>query len=134
MRTDVTFELTNSGEANETKTVGEKEVGRDVDNNASIPVVPVFKGKPDKGGRKDDRNLWSVKPLDYPGSSGSNPGASGNNYGSNQGYQPDRSRGNENDDRWKQGPQYAIWTTERYHGKQHNPTVYHHRGESYSRN
>lgn len=119
VRTDVTFEIT-SGEVNDTKTVDEKEIGKD-DDNASIPIVPVFKGKPDSGGNKD---FWSVKPLDNPTPPLGVPiyqqpatNDDRNRYGGNGG----------SDDRWKQFPQYAIWTTERYNRK-HDQPVYHHRG------
>lgn len=66
VRTDVTFEIT-SGETNDTKTV---EIGKD-DDNASIPVVPVFKGTPDRGGSSNGKNtdssyneILSVLPLE----------------------------------------------------------------------
>lgn len=124
MRTDVTFEIT-SGETNETKTVGEKEIGKD-DDNASIPVVPVFKGKPDRGGNRGggSNDMWSVKPLDHSSATG------GINYNlnSNQHHRnsnDDRNRYDASDDKWRQVPQYAIWTTERYNN--HEP-VYIRRG------
>lgn len=110
VRTDVTFEIT-SGETNDTKTVDEKEIGKD-DDNASIPVVPVFKGKPDRGegGNKGGSN-WSVKPLDHPSATG----GLGYNYNRqpNRNSQEDRNQ-YASDESWRQVPQYAIWTTERY--------------------
>lgn len=108
VRTDVTFEIT-SGETNDTKTVDEKEVGKD-DDNASIPGVPVFKGKPDRGGNRGASNdMWSVKPLDNP----SVPGGSSYNQ-NNRNTNNDRNRYDASDESWNQVPQYAIWTTERY--------------------
>lgn len=139
VRTDVTFELT-SGETNDTKSFDEKEIGKGED--ASIPLVPVFKGKPDKGGNND---LWSVRPLENP-----NPSSGGSifhqandrqggpifhqtndrpgGYDSNRpgGYDGSRQGGSD-DESWKQYPQYAIWTTERYNRK-HDQPVYHQRG------
>lgn len=102
---------------NDTKSVTEKEVGKD-DDNASIPLVPVFKGKPDRGGNRD---LWSVRPLDNPTPPLARPA-----------YRPvitdDRNRFG-GDDKWNQVPIYEIWTTERYNRK-HDQPVYHHRGEN----
>lgn len=129
VRTDVTFEIT-SGETNDTKTVDEKEIGKD-DDNASIPIVPVFKGKPDRGGTKDPKkspnfnDVWSVKPLHDPA----------------QPIEPNyhhfydvRNRYGGGDNGWQpppqSRPQYEIWTTERYNNrKQHDQPVYHHRGK-----
>lgn len=130
VRTDVTFEIT-SGESNDTKTVDEKEIGKD-DDNASIPLVPVFKGTPQRGiikGPTKDPNfndIWSVKPLDNPSPPRENPSASrGPIFHKTD---DERGRYGGGDDSWRQYPQYAIWTTERYNRKQHNPPVYHHRG------
>lgn len=119
MRTDVTFEITSGETQNDTKTVDEKEIGKE-DDNASIPIVPVFKGKPDRNGNRPavkDPNLndiWRVKPLEYPTGGGSGYNRNDNGFGA----------GNNN---WKEFPQYAIWTTERYNRRQEQP-VYHHRG------
>ena len=124
MRTDVTFEIT-SGETNDTKTIDEKEIGKD-DDNASIPLVPVFKGKPDRGsnrvGSKEPKmdsnfnDVWSVRPLDNPalplGPNYPNPYDFNNRYGGVG----------------EPSPQYEIWTTERYHNRKQNQPVYHHRG------
>lgn len=124
VRTDVTFEIT-SGE-NETKTVEEKEIGKD-DDNASIPIVPVYKGTPDrgskKGGAKDPNfnDIWSVKPLENP----SPPGIP-----THHSPYDDRNRYGGDENSWKQFPQYAIWTTERYNRK-HDQPVYHHRGKMF---
>lgn len=122
VRTDVTFEITSS--ENDTKTVDEKEIGKD-DDNASIPIVPVYKGTPDRGstrgGAKDPNfnDIWSVKPLENPSPpnvpSYRNPYEEGSLYGGG-------------DINWKQYPQYAIWTTERYNRK-HDQPVYHHHGK-----
>lgn len=127
VRTDVTFEIT-SGETNDTKTIDEKEIGND--DNASIPIVPVFKGKPDRGSNRVGSNdpkrnpgfndVWSVKPLDNPNApNGPNFHTSfdiGNRYGG----------GN---DGWQGQPQYEIWTTERYNHRKYDqpqpPPVYH---------
>lgn len=101
---------------NDTKAVTEKEIGKD-DDNASIPIVPVFKGKPDRGGNRD---LWSVRPLDNPTPPLARPV-----------FRPipdDRNRFG-GDDKWNQVPLYEIWTTERYNRK-HDQPVYHHRGEN----
>jgi hypothetical protein len=129
VRTDVTFEIT-SGETNDTKTIDEKEIGKD-DDNASIPVVPVFKGTPDRGGSsssgiKNDPNhneILSVIPLEDPAKPKPLPGPIFHNQ------QDDRNRyGGSGDDSW-QYPQYAIWTTERYNRRFHQlPPVFHHRG------
>lgn len=112
VRTDVTFEIT-SGETNDTKTVDEKEIGKD-DDNASIPVVPVFKGKPDRSNNKGgSRDMWSVKPLDHPSATG------GINYNqNNRNDNKDRNRYDASDESWRQVPQYAIWTTERYNKRE----------------
>jgi hypothetical protein len=114
----VTFEIT-SGETNDTKTVDEKETGKDKkeDDNANDDNVIFFKGKPDRGGNDPatknpyDNELWSVKPLEYP----NHPGKDDKNAGDNS---------------WNQVPQYAIWTTERYNLRnRHDQPVYHHRGQ-----
>lgn len=119
VRTDVTFEIT-SGETNDTKTVDEKETGKDEkeDDNESTPNVIFFKGKPDRGSKEPatknpyDNELWSVKPLEYP-----------NNPSKDDRINVDNS--------WNQVPQYAIWTTERYNQRnRHDQPVYHHRGQS----
>lgn len=119
----MTFEIT-SGETNDTtKTVDEKEIGKD-DDNASIPIVPVFKGTPDRGskeGRTKDPNLndiWSVIPLENP-----SPTRGPIFHKSDD----ERNRYGGADEAWKQIPQYAIWTTERYN-RRHDQPVYHHRG------
>lgn len=132
----MTFEIT-SGETNDTRTV---EIGKD-DDNASIPIVPVFKGKPERGSTRDGskdpnfNDIWSVRPLDHPGSSvgGPSPGPIYHNNNDDRDRERDRDRnrygGGSGDDSWKQFPQYAIWTTERYNRKQqHDQPVYHHRG------
>jgi hypothetical protein len=114
VRTDVTFEIT-SGETNDTKTVDEKETGKEGkdEDNEDNPNVIFFKGKPDRGSSNkntNDNELWSVKPLEYP----NNPG---------------KDDKNAVDNNWNQVPQYAIWTTERYnHRNRHDQPVYHHRG------
>lgn len=130
VRTDVTFEIT-SGETNDTKTVDEKEIGK-VDDNASIPVVPVFKGKPDRGSNRvgsenPNRNpnfndVWSVKPLENPA-----PPPQPNYHNS---YDV-RNRYGGGNNGWQPSPQYEIWTTERYNNRKHDQPVYHHRGEKY---
>jgi hypothetical protein len=126
----VTFEIT-SGETNDTKTVDEKEIGKD-DDNASIPVVPVFKGTPDRGGsnkgnKKDPINndIWSVIPLENPPSppSHSHRGPIFHNTHDDRNF-----HGGRVDDQWRQYPQYAIWTTERYNRRFDDRPVYHHRG------
>lgn len=131
MRTDVTFEIT-STESNDTKTIDEKEIGKD-DDNASIPLVPVFKGKPDRGGNKlgakdpkTDKNfhdIWSVRPLDNPF-----PPVGQNFYHSYD----DRNRQGINSG-WQPSPQYEIWTTERNNHRKHDIPVYHHQGETFIR-
>lgn len=120
---------------NDTKTVDEKEIGKD-DDNASIPVVPVFKGTADRGGSNNGNNkdssyneILSVIPLENPAASQQPPARGpifhnthddGNRYG-----------GGSSDDSWKI-PQYAIWTTERYNRRfDHHPPVFHHRGMFY---
>jgi hypothetical protein len=111
VRTDVTFELSSGEEKNETKSGGNKS---DAEDNASIPVVPVFKGKPERGGGNNrgtakDPNfneLWSVKPLDNP-TPGQNSPSRGNGYLPRD--DPNRRRYDED------YPQYIIWTTERNH-------------------
>lgn len=126
VRTDVTFEIT-SAESNDTKIFDEKEIGK-VDDNASIPIVPVFKGT-NRGSTKDEskdpnlNDIWSVKPLDNP-----TPGHTAFHH-SNNPYD-DRNRYGVADQNGNAYPQFAIWTTERYNRKhnQHQP-VYHHRGE-----
>lgn len=117
----MTFEIT-SGESNDTRTVDEKEIGKD-DDNASIPLVPIFKGKPDRGnngGAKDPNfnDIWSVKPLEYPLPS-QRP-----IY-----HQTDdeRNRFGGGGEGWKQFPQFAIWTTERNNQRPDQP-VHFHRG------
>lgn len=128
MRTDVTFEIT-SGETNDTKTV---EIGKD-DDNASIPVVPVFKGTPDRGGSNNGKNtessyneILSVLPLEstsappvnifnHPSRAPIHP--SYPNPQQHHGY-PNRFGGGEIVDDRSDGwnvlyPQYEIWTTER---------------------
>jgi len=135
VRTDVTFEIT-SGETNDTKTVDEKEIGKD-DDNASIPIVPVFKGTPDRtgsggstgGGGKDPNfnDIWSVRPLDGPAATPSGPNFHRNNDDRNF-YGGGGAPGG-GDNSWnKQYPQFAIWTTERYNRRPDQP-VFHHRGE-----
>lgn len=115
VRTDVTFEITSGETQNDTKTVDEKEIGKE-DDNASIPIVPVFKGTPDRGSNRpvgkdpNFNDIWSVKPLDYPG---------GSNF-----QKKDEADRFDSGDNWKQ---YAIWTTERYN-RRHEQPVYHHRG------
>jgi hypothetical protein len=100
--------------------VDEKEIGKD-DDNASIHIVPVFKGTPDRGINtpilKDPNfnDIWSVIPLEYPSS------------GSNVHKKDDNNRLDAGGNNWKQFPQYAIWTTERYNTR-HDQPVYHHRG------
>lgn len=147
MRTDVTFEIT-SGETNDTKTV---EVGRDDDNNASlpIPIVPVFKGTPDRrGGSSNGKNtdpsyneILSVVPLE----STSAPPVNIFNHPSrvplhpsypqhtqHHGY-PNRYGGGDigadRSDGWNVlYPQYEIWTTERNSHRrfdQHPPGAFH---------
>ncbi|CAO1323113.1 unnamed protein product [Diamesa serratosioi] len=131
VRTDVTFEIS-SGEVNDTKVIDEKEIGKD-DDNASIPIVPVFKGTPDKtnnpaGNRNkpgsnpgfvtskesDFNDIWSVRPL--------SPGPI---------FHPTddehKRYGGVLDDNWSKVPQFGIWTTERYNRRFDQP-VYHHRG------
>lgn len=118
VRTDVTFEITSGETQNDTKTADEKEIGKD-DDNASIPIVPVFKGKPDRGSNKpavkdpNFNDIWSVKPLE--------------SGGSNFHKVEDKERFDGDDNNWKHFPQYAIWTTERYN-RRHDQPVYHHRG------
>lgn len=114
----MTFEITSGETTNDTKTVDEKEIGKD-DDNASIPIVPVFKGTPDRGSNKpvtkdpSFNDIWSVKPLEYP------------NYHRND----DKNAVDNNNNNWKQIPQYAIWTTERYNQRhRQDQPVYHHRG------
>lgn len=125
----MTFEIT-SGEANDNKTVDEKEIGKE-DDNASIPVVPVFKGTPDRGGINNghykgssDNEILSVVPLENPSQSLPPRGPIFHNT------QDDRHRygsGN-SDESWKQVPQYAIWTTERYNNRRYHPEpIFHHR-------
>jgi hypothetical protein len=58
--------------------------------------------------------IWKVKPLESGYSTG----------GSSYNKKEDGNRYNPGENDWKQLPQYAIWTTERYN---HQP-VYHHRG------
>lgn len=132
VRTDVTFEIT-SGETNDTKTIDEKEIGKE-DDNASIPVVPVFKGRPDRGGinngyykDSNDDDFLSVIPLENPsqplpprGPFFHNTQDGNHHYGSGAGGHSEES--------WKQIPQYAIWTTERYNNRRfHQEPVFHHR-------
>lgn len=107
VRTDVTFEIT-SGETNDTQTVDDRETSKN-DDNASIPVVPVFKGKPDQGNKKGSNDMWSVKPLDHPSATG----GINYNYNNKQNNNDDRNR-YASDENWRQVPQFAIWTTERY--------------------
>lgn len=134
MRTDVTFEIT-SGETNDTKTI---EIGKD-DDNASIPVVPVFKGTADRGGNSNDpsyNEILSVLPLE----STSAPPVNFHNqpsrvpfhpsYPNNQhvhhGY-PNRYGGGDSSDRsdgWNVlYPQYEIWTTERNSNRRYDQAV-----------
>lgn len=132
VRTDVTFEIS-SGEVNDTKVIDEKEIGKD-DDNASIPIVPVFKGTPDKtnnpiGNRNkpgsnpgfvtskesDFNDIWSVRPL--------SPGPI---------FHPtddEHKRYGGVDDNWSKVPQFGIWTTERYNRRFDQSPVYHHRGK-----
>lgn len=141
MRTDVTFEITSGESSNDTKTVDDKEIGKD-DDNASIPVVPVFKGTPDRGGSKaidsSDNEILSVLPLENPSNTPRVPiyqtphqthqhDGYMNRYGGNNG-------GETLDDGWKLFPQYEIWTTERNnHNDLHShrrfnqqpPAIYH---------
>lgn len=97
----------------------EKEIGKD-DDNASIPIVPVFKGKPDRGSNGKEPNvndIWSVIPLDPSPTRGPiyrKFDEEGNRYGGAG-------------DSWKQYPQYAIWTTER-NNRRHDQPIYHNRG------
>lgn len=134
VRTDVTFEIT-SGETNDTtKTVDEKEIGKE-DDNASIPVVPVFKGTADRGGSTKGNNtdsiyneILSVIPLENPASPAPSRGPIFHNT-----HDDDRNSfvgsGSGGDNAWKQFPQYAIWTTERYNNRRfEQPPVFHHRG------
>jgi hypothetical protein len=127
----VTFEIT-SGEVNETnKTI---EVGKDDENaSASIPVVPVFKGTPDRAGDNNGKNtdssyneILSVLPLEstsappvvnifnHPSRVPLHP--SYPQHAQHHGY-PNRYGGGEIGDRndgWNVlYPQYEIWTTER---------------------
>ncbi|KAG5674790.1 hypothetical protein PVAND_004738 [Polypedilum vanderplanki] len=112
VRTDVTFEIT-SGETNDTKTVDEKEIGKE-DDNASIPVVPVFKGTSDRR----ENPASSAPPVRRPV------------FTDNRNFYGNADR--ENEHGWKQSiPQYAIWTTERYNRRfDQPPPVFHHRGSS----
>lgn len=119
----MTFEIT-SGETNETKTVDEKEIGKD-DDNASIPLVPVLKGKSDRGrsgGRDKDpsfNDTWSVKSLDNP-----LPSRGPIFYKTN-----DERRGfGSGDVGWKPLPKFAIWTTERNNRRPDQPVYHHHQG------
>lgn len=119
----VTVEIA-SAETNDTKTVDDKETEKD-DDNASIPIVPVFKGTPDRGsknGAPNDPNLndiWSVIPLDNP-----TPPRRPVYHKTDD----DINRYGGDDGNWKQYPPYAIWTTERYNHR-HDQPVYHNRGE-----
>lgn len=128
VRTDVTFEIT-SGETNDTKSVDVKEIGKD-DDNASIPIVPVFKGTPDRGsnnGAAKSPNLndiWMVIPLDNP---------SPQRRPISPKSEDDVYRTGGFDEGWKQFPPYSIWTTERYN-RRHDEPVYHHRGCSFAQN
>lgn len=142
----------------------EKEIGKD-DDNASIPIVPVFKGKPDRGSRtggSKDNDIWSVKPLENPSPPTrphfQNPYDDRNRYGGGgdrnryggvddrnlnlggddqnryggaddrYGGAGDRNRYGGVDETFKQTPQFAIWTTERYNLRKQDQPVYHHRG------
>lgn len=131
MRTDVTFELSSGEEKNETKsTTSGNKSDNEAEDNASIPVVPVFKGKPERGGGGNNRGtakdpnfneLWSVKPLDNP-TPGQNPSRGNNNY---------LPRDDQNRRRFdEEYPQYVIWTTERNHRRPIDPppSVNFHRG------
>lgn len=123
MRTDVTFEITSGEAQNDTRTVDEKEIGKD-DDNASVPIVPVFKGTPDRGSKpvvKDPNfnDIWSVKPLEYPSDYPSG--------GANFHKKEENNKFDVGDKNWKQLPQYAIWTTERYNHRNEQP-IFHHRG------
>lgn len=145
MRTDVTFEITSGESTNDTKTVDEKEIGKD-DDNASIPVVPIFKGTPDRGGSKKGidssyNEILSVVPLENPSDPPripfyQPPQSQHNGYRNHHGGNGDG--GGEivdNNDGWKVYPQYAIWTTERNSNEGHHrrinqpPAVFHHRNE-----
>lgn len=120
MRTDVTFEIT-SGETNDTKTIDDKEIGKD-DDNASIPIVPVFKGALDRGinstGSEDlisNDIILSVKPLEGPSTGGPIF------------HKTEDDRKHQYAERDDKILQYVIWTTERYNRRYEQP-VYHHRG------
>lgn len=127
----MTFELTSGEDKNETKTVSGNRSENEAEDNASIPVVPVFKGKPERGGNnrgsaKDPNfnELWSVKPLDNP-----TPGQTPSRGGS--GYLPRPDQGDPNRRRYdEEYPQYLIWTTERNHRRpiDSQPSVNFHRG------
>ncbi|CAG9797963.1 unnamed protein product [Chironomus riparius] len=133
VRTDVTFEIT-SGETNDTKTVDEKEIGKE-DDNASIPVVPVFKGTPDRGGISSghvkesiDNEILSVIPLENP----SQPLPPRGPIFHRQDDRNQFNGGGHSDESWKQIPQYAIWTTERYNNRRfHQEPVFHHRNDQF---
>lgn len=126
MRTDVTFEIT-SGETNDTKFVDVKEIGKD-DDNASIPIVPVFKGTSDRGsnnGAAKSPNLndiWMVIPLDNP---------SPQRRPISPKSEDDLYRTGGFDEGFQQFPPYSIWTTERYN-RRHDEPVYHHRGFTFA--
>lgn len=119
----MTFELTSGEDRNDTISRN-KTKSHDAEDNASIPVVPVFKGKPERGGGSNNRgiirdpnfnDLWSVKPLDDPAATKPVPV---------ERYPPPDRR---LDDDY---PQYIIWTTERNHQRRpiDQPPVNFHRG------
>lgn len=139
----MTFEITSGESSNDTKTVDDKEIGKE-DDNASINIVPVFKGLPDRGGSSKAidssyNEILSVIPLENP--SPNTPRVP--NYRdpqSNTRHDDFRNRyGNsgDNENGWKIFPQYEIWTTERNSHNNHNdlhnqrrfnqhPAIYHH--------
>lgn len=128
VRTDVTFELTSGEDHNDTISSNRTRTN-EAEDNASIPVVPVFKGKPERGGNggggsnnrglvrdPNFNDLWSVKPLEDPAAQRPAP----------ERYPPPNRRV---DDDY---PQYVIWTTERNNHRRpidQQPPVHFHRGE-----